>query len=308
MSFPGRSTYRNDAVPSGRLIPERGAHLLLGAALMLSLVLAGLTIARMIRVERDIQPAQNDARRLSTILESARVQLRDSRLGSVDARITRADSQAQRFHRLAATPRSGAEERSRMQGYDDAFARFYVAGRRAAAGVSMSEEADGSSAEDAALGYDLVRERLARGMAEQSAAIDAARPGTAPVELAGWLSLALLAAAALFRSAAAPQQATVARTDAHAAVRSANDAPVISLQDATTRLARQRLAASAAAAKVAQRNNERQVELAQTWNVPLLTIVPAEQPMGEMDVYEDEPSEDEPAPAPMFTRLALVTA
>ena len=306
MSSPGRSTYTNDAAPSGRLIPERGAHLLLGAALMLSLVLAGLTIARMIRVERDIQPAQNDARRLSTILESARVQLRDSRLGSVDARITRADSQAQRFHRLAASPRSGAEERSRMQGYDDAFARFYVAGRRAAAGVSMSEEADGSSAEDAALGYELVKERLVHGMALQSAAIDAARPGTAPVELAGWLSLALLAAAALFRSAAAPQQTTMARTDA--TVRSANYAPVISLQDAVTRLARQRLAASVASAKVARRNNEQQIELAQTWNVPLLTIVPAEQPMGEMDVYEDEPSEDEPAPAPMFARLALVTA
>jgi hypothetical protein len=70
------------------------------------------------------------------------------------------------------------------------------------------------------------------------------------------------------------------------------------------RLARKRLAASVAAAKVAKRNNERQIELARGWNSPMLSIVPIEQPMGEMDVYEDEQAEC----APMFGELRLVTA
>jgi hypothetical protein len=312
MSFNRRSAYPNAPVSqTGRVIPERGANLLLGAALMLSLVLAGLTVGRMIRVERDLQPALEDGRRLSALLEAARVQLRDSRLGTLEARTTRADSLAQRFHRLAAAPRPSADQRALMVGYDAAFGQFYVAARRAAAGISMSDDADGSSAEDATLGHELVRERLARGMQSQSRGIEAARPGTAPVELAAWLSLGMLVAAALIRRVADARQpvSTKPRTDTHPVVRPTNDTPVIPLGDAVARLARQRLAASVAAAKVARRNNEKQIELAQTWNVPLLTIVPAEQPMGEMDVYEDEGSDDEQAaPAPIFQRLALVTA
>jgi hypothetical protein len=68
---------------------------------------------------------------------------------------------------------------------------------------------------------------------------------------------------------------------------------VIPLRDAVERLARQRLAASVAAAKVARRNNERQVELARTWNVPMLTLVPAEAPSDGMEVYADDRASDE---------------
>jgi hypothetical protein len=79
---------------------------------------------------------------------------------------------------------------------------------------------------------------------------------------------------------------------------------VVPLRDALERLARQRLAASVAAAKVAKRNNERQIEVARTWNAPMLSIVPAEAPRGGMDVYEDDRSADEPR----FGGLTLVTA
>jgi hypothetical protein len=143
------------------------------------------------------------------------------------------------------------------------------------------------------------------------------------VELAGWLSLTLLSAAALFRRAAErrePARKQVLRfaqddtgnapkAARHDPIRSIGDAPVIPLHVAVERLARQRLAASVAAAKVAKRNNDRQIEMARTWNVPMLRVVPAEQPMGEMDVYEDEPAEEELVQAaPKYERLALVTA
>ena len=87
----------------------------------------------------------------------------------------------------------------------------------------------------------------------------------------------------------AKRQALVSRPDAH---------------DAVERLARRRLAASIAAAKVAKRNNERQIELARTWNVPMLTVVPASMPTAEMHVYE----EDAPEPSVRYGGLSLVTA
>ncbi len=85
----------------------------------------------------------------------------------------------------------------------------------------------------------------------------------------------------------------------------AGDGPAaIRLHEAVERLARRRLAASIAAAKVAKRNNERQIELARTWNVPMLTVVPASQPVAEMDVYE----EDTPESPVRYGALSLVTA
>ena len=68
------------------------------------------------------------------------------------------------------------------------------------------------------------------------------------------------------------------------------------------RLARKRLAASIAAAQVAKRNNERQIEVARTWHAPMLSIVPAAQPSVEMDVYED----DQPDMSEGYGRLALI--
>jgi hypothetical protein len=284
------------------------------AALMLSLLLAGLTAGRMAQVEWSVQPAFDDARRLAAALEATRVLLRDGRLGAAETRMARADSQAQRFHRIASAARPETEQQTRMLAYDAAFGEYYVAARRAAQGISMSIDADGSSAEDAALGYASLREQLAAGMRSQRSAIEATRPATAPVELAGWLSLTLLLAAALFRRAAARREAThptssdATRHDRYDPV-PAIGAPAIPLHEAVERLARKRLAVSVAAAKVAKRNNERQIDLAHTWIAPMLSIVSAEQPMGEMDVYEDESAEEDPAQtAPTYGRLALVTA
>ena len=94
-------------------------------------------------------------------------------------------------------------------------------------------------------------------------------------------------------------------TDDHYVAVPAGDGPAaIRLHDAVERLARRRLAASIAAAKVAKRNNERQIELARTWNVPMLTVVPASMPTAEMDVYE----EDAPEPSVRYGGLSLVTA
>jgi hypothetical protein len=289
----------------------------LAIALVLSAAVAGLTATRLVQVERDFQPALSDSRRLNAALEATRVLLRDSRLGSSESRIARADSQAQRFHDIATATRS-PDQRAWFLSIDDAFGTYYVAARRAAAGLSMSADADGSSAEDASLGYQMLRENLAAGTAAQVEAIESVRTATAPVELAGWLALSLLSGAALLRRHAPRRRewpvAAQSRMDAMDNVNvpaSTGNGAAIRLQDAVERLARKRLAASVAAAKVAQRNNERQVEMSRSWNAPRLNLVSSSRPSAsaprsqmpvEMDVYEH----DEPEPVP-FQGLSLMT-
>jgi hypothetical protein len=293
---------------SARPTADRIPSLVLAFAVLCSLVLSGLTADRLVRVERAYQPATQATRQLRASLEATRVLLSDRRLGALESRVARADSQAQRFHRIAAVAARGAQPGTRMQAYDAAFADYYVAARRTAAGLSMSAEPNGTSAEEAALGYGLLRENLALGLDAQAQAVKAARPATAPVELAAWLTLALVAGAVLVRRSARVQgEWPVAARPAAREERTAsvgNGARVVPLHEAVERLARQRLAASVAAAKVAKRNNERQIELTRTWVTPALSIVRAEPPRVEMDVYEDDPTGDEPR----FGGLALVTA
>ncbi len=273
-----------------------------------SAALAVLTANRMVRIERDLQPALEDSRRLGATLDATRALLRDGGLGDAELRIARADSSAQRFHALATRPRAGAEQAALMRAHDHIFGAWYVAARRAAQGRSMSADADGSSAEDAALGYTMLRENLAAGVGAQERALDAARPATAPVELTGWLALALVGAAALVRRTRMEREAAervAARGLAYVPV-PADDGPAtppaLRLRDAMERMARQRLAASVAAARVAKRNNERQVEVSRTWSAPTLTVVPGTRPVAEMSVYEDGPGE-----SPRYGALSLVS-
>jgi hypothetical protein len=293
---------------STRSTADRIPSPVLAFAVICSLALSGLTADRLVRVERAYQPAVEATRQLGATLDATRALLSDRRLGSLESRVVRADSQAQRFHRIATLATRGAEPRAQMQAYDDAFADYYVAARRAAAGLSMSAEPDGASAEDAALGYGMLRENLALGLRTQAQAIEAARPATAPVEMAAWLTLALIAGALLVRrSTWAQGDWPVAAQPAARDERTASlgeSARVVPLHQAVERLARQRLAASVAAAKVAKRNNERQIEVARSWITPALTIVRDEPPRAEMDVYEDDSTNDEPR----FGGLALVTA
>ncbi len=278
----------------------------LALALMFSIALAGLTAVRIARMEREYQPALRDTRQLAATLEATRVLLRDSRLGSADSRLARADSLAKRFHDIAAEPRRGTEQRAQMLGYAASFTDYYVAARRAAERVSMSLDADGSSAEDAVLGYGILRTSFVTGIESQEAAIESSRPATAPVELAAWLALALLFGAALLRQPrrrnAAPA-VTVPADDYYVPIPVGDGTSTVNLHDAVQRVARQRLAASVAAARVAKRNNDRQIELAHRWNAPMLSIAPVEQPMAEMDVYVDEPSDV----VPTYGRLMLMS-
>ena len=305
-------TLRSQAQALGRAEPrstDRIPSLALVVAIVCSLAFSVLTADRIARVASDYQPALEATRQLSASLEATRALLTDSRLGALDARIARADSQALRFHRVAAIAARGAQPDVQMLAYRDAFTDYYVAARRAAAGLSLSAEADGASAEDAALGYRMLREDLAVGRDAQSEAIDAVRPATAPVELAAWLTLGLIAGALLLRrstrtAADWPVAAHLARSEERTEVARSHGAPVVPLHEAVERLARQRLAASVAAAKVAKRNNERQIEVARSWVAPTLSIVRDEPPRGEMDVYEDDGAADEPR----FGGLALVTA
>lgn len=293
---------------AARSTTERLPTLALALAFVGSLGLSALTATRIVRTQRDFLPALEATRQLGASLDATHALLTDPRLGSVDSRMARADSQAQRFHRVAEIAARGAPSDARMMAYGDAFRVYYVAARRAAEGLSLSAEADGKSAEEAALGFRLLREDLAVGRDAQSRAIHAARPATAPVELAVWLMLGLIAGVALVRSLHSEVEWPVAaRLTTKREQVPAADTPagtVVPLHEAVERLARQRLAASIAAARVAKRNNERQIEIARSWITPALSIVRNEPPRVEMDVYEDDHAADEPR----FGGLALVPA
>jgi hypothetical protein len=306
------------SLTAGSPLFDRASSPMLALAFIFAVAIAGLTAHRLVRVEREFQPALADVRRLNAALEATRVLLRDSRLGSSETRIACADSQAQRFHDIATASRS-PEQRAGFLAMDDAFATYYVAARRAAAGLSMSADADGSSAEEASLGYLMLRQGLAAGTATQVEAIEAARTGTAPVELAGWLTLSLFMATALvLRHAPRRQDWPVAAEsrpnvldDVYLPVPAGEGPAAIRLQDAVERMARKRLAASAAAARVAKRNNERQVELTRTWNAPRLSIVPSTRggesaPISQLPVEMDVYEHDEPEPG-HYRTLSLMT-
>src|SRR4051812_10169660 len=253
------------AVPAPKLFAgpftiARVPSLVLGLVVVSGLALATLTADRIARVERLYQPALEVERQLGATLEATRAALHDRRL-DVETRIARADSQAQRFHRVATTRAVGTHPRPELRAFDVAFTAYYVAARRAALGITMRDDADGSSAEDAALSHGALRQNLSASADALERELVAARPAGAPIELAAWLALALVAGAALMRRSAArgedwPIAARASELEQPATQLATqpptSDAPtrVIPLRDAVERLARQRLAASIAAAKV----------------------------------------------------------
>lgn len=292
----------------GSLDLDRASSPMLVIAMVLSLAFATLTAVRLVRVEQQDQPALSAARELGGTLDAIRALLRDGRAAGLELRLARADSLADRFHAIAQRAPAG-ERHAQQLAVDAIFAEYYVAARRAADGLSMSADADGSSAEDASLGYAMLRENLAADMQAHEEAIDAARPATAPIELVTWLAMTLLSAAALLRRNVRTSRSAPAVTAASAHVEerrapmiAADATGTILLQEAVERLARKRLAASIAAAQVAKRNNDRQIELARTWHAPQLSIVPATPPSVGMDVYEH----DEPDASEAYGRLALM--
>ncbi|MEO7711675.1 MAG: hypothetical protein ABIV10_02005 [Gemmatimonadaceae bacterium] len=274
---------------AGRIDLSRPA---IAAVLALSIVCCGLTAARIVHVERDLKPVLARRAQLVSRMEASQRLLRDARLGATDLRIARADSVASTYHAIAAQAPLDSELRIRLEGYTAAFTQYYVQARRAAAGYSMSADADGSSAEDARLGYTMLHENIVAGMAADSRALVSARASTAPVELAAWFTVLLTSAGILLRRDAPVRMRRV--TVASASDSTDGDAPEgeevpeIRLEDAVARMARKRLAASIAAARLAQRNNERQIEISRTWHEPTISLVPPTKPTVEMDVYEDD--------------------
>lgn len=281
--------------------------------LALSIVFCGLTAARIVRVEQELKPALAQRAQLVARMEASQRLLRDARLGAADLRLARADSVASSYYAIATRAPLDSDLRTRLEGYTATFGTYYVAARRAAAGISMSADADGSSAEDARLGYTMLRENIAAGMAADKRALATARASTAPVELAAWLTVILMSAGALFRRPIPERTSRVAVSndtasgdagDADDETAEGDDTTELRLEDAVTRLARKRLAASIAAARVAQRNNERQIEITRTWHEPTISLVPPTKPTAEMDVYEDDVVES----PERFGRLTLITA
>ena len=301
----GQSRSDMPPLPTFSLGPAGNADLTRPAfafVLALSIVFCALTAARILRVEQELKPALAQRAQLVSRMEASQRLLRD-------ARLARADSVASTYHAIATQAPLDSELRTRMEGYTATFGTYYVAARRAAAGISMSADADGSSAEEARLGYTMLRENIAAGMTADKRELATARASTAPVELTAWITVLLTAAGALLRRAMPERSRRVAvanedrSDDAGDESTESDDATEISLPDAVARMARKRLAASIAAARVAQRNNERQIEISRTWHEPTISLVPPTKPTAEMDVYED----DDVQQPERFGRLTLIT-
>lgn len=302
LSLPARSTG-----PAATFDVTRSAYVVV---LALSTVFCVMTAARIVRVEQELKPALAQRAQLVARMEASQRLLRDARLGVADLRLARADSVASSYHAIATRAPLDSDLRTRLEGYTATFGTWYVSARRAAAGISMSADADGSSAEDARLGYATLRENIAAGMAADKRALVVARASTAPVELAAWLTVILLSAGALFRRPIPARTRLVVMAndgssgDADDETAERDEPTELRLEDAVARLARKRLAASIAAARVARRNNERQIEITRTWHEPTISLVPPTKPTAEMDVYEDDVVES----PERFARLTLVTA
>ncbi len=239
-----------------------GSSVFRAAALPLLLVvfvaLAAATLAglQLRTVENDHLPALRDAQMLETTAAVTGAALRS-------ADFVRADSLAQRFHAVAGSSRNSEARQSRMQSFDASFVDYYVDARRVAAGTSMSDEADLSSAESAKLAKGILKERLDTGMAADLRAVNSTAVSALKLRIVVGLVFALCASVALYLLAPRSRKSTARVAEppvVQTMVKEESRAGDSHLQEAVRRMAERRKAVAMATAQVAERNRQ-QVEL-----------------------------------------------
>src|SRR2546423_12054587 len=157
-SKPAGETHTRSVHERISVLP-RAAGFPLALVFALSLSATALMAYQLDSIQREAAPALVDALHLG---ETMTVMGRALRSADLD----RADTLADHFHRVAAAQGRSEAKRTEMLRYDAGFTNYYVAARRAAAGPSMSDDADGSSACTATFASAVVRERLRGGGAD----------------------------------------------------------------------------------------------------------------------------------------------
>ncbi|MFL5608753.1 MAG: hypothetical protein ACJ8AD_20020 [Gemmatimonadaceae bacterium] len=250
-----------------------GSSLFRNAALPLLLVifvaLAAATLAglQLRSVADEHLPALRDAQTLDAMAAVTGAALRG-------ADFARADDLAQRFHAVAGSRRYSEAKRSEMRSYDASFVDYFVSARRVAEGVSMSDEADLSSAELARLAKGILKERLDTGMAADRRAVASSSVAAMKLRLAVSLLFALAASVALFLLASRRRPATVNVADGPVQMADdGRDQDHSHLKEAVARMAARRGAVAAAAAQVAERNRQQVALLQAQTSAPALTVI-----------------------------------
>lgn len=161
-------------------------------ALVLLLALGGQTLAasRLGSLQRESYPALRDTRALATTLAALRDALA---AGSSDAAAAaRADSLAGRFHEIAGSSRVPG-----LAAADAKLAVYVVQARRTAEGITMSSDADASSAVAALAAYRQIEAQLATSASAAEQDVAAAIAAADRVQRAIMLLLAIAGAFAL---------------------------------------------------------------------------------------------------------------
>lgn len=237
----------------------RATVLPLSLVFVAALAVAAVSSRQLESLEQETLPALRDAQHLETTASTMPLVLRGADLG-------RADSIATDFQAVASREERSDAVRADMDRYSAAFTDYYVSARRAAAGTSMSDEPDMTSAEHAALASGVLTERLHDGVAAASLAVERSPAAILRIRIVAGLLIA--AAAALALMILIPRRSTRQHEDVlperrpELATPAERDEERTHLQEAVRRLAERRQAVAAAAAVVAERNRQ-QIELLQ---------------------------------------------
>src|SRR5256885_1254959 len=156
-SKPAGETHTRSVHERISVLP-RAAGFPLALVFALSLSATALMAYQLDSLQREAAPALVDALHLG---ETLTVMGRALRSADLD----RADTLADHFHRVAAAQGRSEAKRTQMLRDDAGFTDYYVAARRAAAGLSMGDDADGSSAGPGTFAAAGVRERVPGGRA-----------------------------------------------------------------------------------------------------------------------------------------------
>jgi hypothetical protein len=240
---------------------------------VVALAAASLAALQLDSLENDHLPALRDAQHLGETVEVMGVALRGPDF-------SRADSLADHFHAVATTVRGSKARQSEMLGYDASFGDYYVSARRAAAGTSMSDEADLSSSESAKLASGVLKERLDAGIESGTKMVEGTSTAALKIRIAGSLLLALFAAVALYRfvprrSASKERAEALIQSPADQVIAEERRSEHRHLQEAVWRMTERRLAVAQASAQVAERNRQQVALLMreQGQAAPTLTVI-----------------------------------
>lgn len=276
MLHPYRQSPKPVVAAQARSVHERISVLPRAAGFPLALVFAlslsatALMAYQLQNIQREAAPALHDALHLGETMSVLGRALRG-------ADLDRADTLADQFHRVAAAEGRSEAKRTEMRRYDAGFTDYYVSARRAAAGLSMSDDADGNSARTATFASAVVRERLARGVETASGLVEGAALSAMKLRMIVSGLLAAFAGAALLMLA--PQRRASTRREIEVPIERGVDRADSSedmnggLQEAVLRLAERRKAVARAAEQVAARNRQQVELLSRTADKPTLKVV-----------------------------------